>query len=76
MRQAFTDFETIVITIDNASSFDSLSCVREQPARRTIPRQDSNLGFAAASNGRARAGHMACPGQPRRRNLAPIVCRL
>ena len=53
-RQTFTDFETIVI--DNASSDDSLSCIREQPARTTILRQDSNLGFAGGNNVGARVG--------------------
>ncbi len=53
-RQTFTDFETIVI--DNASSDDSLSRIREQPARTTILRQDSNLGFAGGNNVGARVG--------------------
>jgi N-acetylglucosaminyl-diphospho-decaprenol L-rhamnosyltransferase len=53
-RQTFTDFETIVI--DNASSDGSLSCIGEQPARTTILRQDSNLGFAGGNNVGARVG--------------------
>jgi hypothetical protein len=53
-RQAFTDFETIVI--DNASSAVSLSCICEQSARTPILRQDSSLGFAAGNNVGARTG--------------------
>lgn len=52
--QTFTNFETIVI--DNASSDDSLSRIAEQPARTTILRQDTNLGFAGGNNVGARAG--------------------
>lgn len=53
-QQTFTDFETILI--DNASSDGSLEKIIDPPARLTILKQATNLGFAAANNLGARAG--------------------
>ncbi len=52
--QTFTNFEIIVI--DNASTDGSLERIVEKPARLTILKQDSNLGFAGGNNAGARAG--------------------
>ncbi len=56
-RQTFTDFETIVV--DNASTDGSLETIVETPAKLTILRQDTNLGFAGGNNVGARAGRGA-----------------
>jgi GT2 family glycosyltransferase len=53
-QQTFTDFETVLV--DNASTDGSLERLVEPPARLTILKQASNLGFAAANNIGARAG--------------------
>ena len=52
--QTFTNFETIVI--DNASTDGSLDRIVEKPARLTLLKQVSNLGFAGGNNVGARAG--------------------
>ena len=52
--QTFTNFETIIV--DNASSDNSLDRIVEKPARLTILKQESNLGFAGGNNVGARAG--------------------
>jgi GT2 family glycosyltransferase len=52
--QTFTNFETIVV--DNASTDGSLDRIVEHPARLSILKQDSNLGFAGGNNVGARAG--------------------
>lgn len=53
-RQTHANFETILI--DNASGDGSLETIGETPARFTLLRQESNLGFAAANNLGARMG--------------------
>lgn len=52
--QTFTNFETIIV--DNASTDGSLDRIVEKPARLTILKQDTNLGFAGGNNVGARAG--------------------
>lgn len=52
--QTFTNFETIVV--DNASTDGSLDRIVEKPARLTLLKQASNLGFAGGNNVGARAG--------------------
>jgi GT2 family glycosyltransferase len=54
-RQTFTSFE--VMLVDNASTDGSLDRLGETPPRLTLLRQGENLGFAAANNIGARAGH-------------------
>jgi N-acetylglucosaminyl-diphospho-decaprenol L-rhamnosyltransferase len=54
-RQTFPNFETIIV--DNASTDGSIETLERLPANCRIIKSATNLGFAAANNLAARAGH-------------------